>query len=79
MSAGERFSRFFARHRHVFAIAIALVTVFFAWQMRKLEIFTEFSAFDDPTVEWENTLSLKLLDFLSLLDKPDGRFPIVTP
>jgi len=22
---------------------------------------------------------LKLLDFLSLLDKPDGRFPIVTP
>ena len=42
MTAGERFSRFFARHRHAFAIAITLVTVCFAWQLRKLEIFTEF-------------------------------------
>ncbi len=42
MTRAERFSRFFARHRHAFAIVIALLTVFFAWQMRKLEIFTEF-------------------------------------
>lgn len=42
MSGAERFSRFFARHRHAFAIVIALATLFFAWQMRKLEIFTEF-------------------------------------
>jgi len=38
----ERFSRFFARHRHAFALGITLVTLFFAWQLRKLEIFTQF-------------------------------------
>ena len=42
VSVAERFSRFFARHRHAFALAIALPTVFFAWQMRRLEIFTQF-------------------------------------
>ncbi len=42
MSAAERFSRFFARHRHAFALAIALATALFAWQIRKLEIFTQF-------------------------------------
>ena len=42
MTGAERFSRFFARHRHAFALGIALVTLFFAWQMRKLEIYTQF-------------------------------------
>jgi predicted RND superfamily exporter protein len=42
VTRAERFSRYFARHRHAFALAITLVTVFFAWQMRQLEIFTEF-------------------------------------
>jgi predicted RND superfamily exporter protein len=42
VSAAERFSRFFARRRHFFALAIALVTAFFAWQMRQLEIYTQF-------------------------------------
>ena len=42
MSRAERFSRFFAAHRHAFAAGIALVTVFFAWHARHLEIYTQF-------------------------------------
>ena len=42
VSAAERFSRFFARRRNWFALAIALVTGFFAWQLRHLEIYTQF-------------------------------------
>ena len=42
MSAAERFSRFFARRRNGFALGIALTTVFFALQMRHLEIFTQY-------------------------------------
>ena len=34
MSAAERFSRFFARRRHWFAAGIAIVTAFFAVEMR---------------------------------------------
>ena len=42
MSAAERFSRLFARRKNWFALAIALATGFFAWQMRHLEIYTQF-------------------------------------
>jgi predicted RND superfamily exporter protein len=42
MSWAERFSRFFARRRHFFAVGIALLTAFFAWQLRHLEIYTQF-------------------------------------
>jgi len=42
MTPAERFSRLFARRKHLFAVLIALPTLFFAWQMRKLEIFTQF-------------------------------------
>ena len=42
MSRSERFSRFFARRRYAFAAGIFLCTAFFAWQMRHLEIFTQF-------------------------------------
>lgn len=42
MTHSERFSLFFARRRHAFALVIAAVTVFFAAQMRHLEIFTQF-------------------------------------
>ncbi len=42
MSAAERFARFFARRRHAFALAIAAITAFFAWQATRLEIFTQF-------------------------------------
>ncbi len=42
MSAAERFSRFFARRRHWFAVAIVIITGFFAVQMRHLEIFTQY-------------------------------------
>jgi len=42
VSLSERFSRFFARHRHAFALGIALPTLFFAWEIRHLEIFTQF-------------------------------------
>ncbi len=42
MNRSERFSRFFAAHRHAFALVIALVTAFFAWHARHLEIYTQF-------------------------------------
>jgi len=42
MTPSERFSRLFARRKHVFALLIALPTLFFAWQLRHLEIFTQF-------------------------------------
>ncbi len=42
MSRSERFSRFFAAHRHAFAVGIALATAFFGWHARNLEIFTQF-------------------------------------
>ncbi|MFI5316137.1 MAG: RND family transporter [Myxococcota bacterium] len=42
MSAAERFSRFFARRRNAFAIVIALITGFFAFELRHLEIYTQF-------------------------------------
>jgi len=42
VSAAERFSRFFARRRNWFAAAIAIVTAFFAVEMRNLEIFTQY-------------------------------------
>ena len=42
MSAAERFSRFFARRRNWFAAGIAIVTAFFAVEMRNLEIFTQY-------------------------------------
>ena len=42
MSWAESFSRLFARRRNWFALAIALSTGFFAWQMRHLEIYTQF-------------------------------------
>ncbi len=42
MSGALRFSILFARYRHVFALLIAVVTVFFAWQMRHLQVFTQF-------------------------------------
>jgi predicted RND superfamily exporter protein len=42
MSAAERFARFFARRKNWFAAVIALITVFFAVQMRHLEIYTQF-------------------------------------
>ena len=42
MTAAERFSRFFAKRRNWFALAIAVITVFFAVQMRHLEIFTQY-------------------------------------
>ncbi len=42
MSRAERFSRFFAAHRHAFAVAIALATLFFGYHARNLEIYTQF-------------------------------------
>ncbi len=42
MSGAERFSRFFARRKNWFALAIAVITGFFAWQMRHLEIYTQY-------------------------------------
>ena len=42
MSGALRFSILFARYRHVFALLIAVVTLFFAWQMRHLQVFTQF-------------------------------------
>ena len=42
MSWAESFSRLFARRKNWFALAIAIVTGFFAWQMRHLEIYTQF-------------------------------------
>jgi len=42
VTGSERFARFFARRKNWFAAAIALVTLFFAWQMRHLEIYTQF-------------------------------------
>jgi predicted RND superfamily exporter protein len=42
VSAAERFSRFFARRRNWFALAIAAITLFFAVQLRHLEIFTQY-------------------------------------
>jgi len=42
VSAAERFARFFARRRNWFALGIAVITVFFALQMRHLEIFTQY-------------------------------------
>ncbi|HVP30417.1 MAG TPA: MMPL family transporter [Myxococcota bacterium] len=42
MSGAERFSRSFARHKHLFSLLIGLPTLFFAWQLRHLEIFTQF-------------------------------------
>ncbi len=42
MNASLRFSRFFARRRHWFALAIAAVTLFFAAGIRHLEIYTQF-------------------------------------
>ncbi len=38
----------------------------FARFTTNFEIFADFTAFDDPTLLWDNTLSLRLLDFLSL-------------
>ncbi len=42
MSRAERFARLFARRRHAFATGIASLTLFFAWQLQHLEIFTQF-------------------------------------
>jgi uncharacterized protein len=42
MTAAERFSRFFAKNKNGFAAVIAAATLFFAWQMRHLEIYTQF-------------------------------------
>ncbi|HXZ85360.1 MAG TPA: MMPL family transporter, partial [Myxococcota bacterium] len=42
MTRAERFSRFFARQRNWFALVIALITGFFAFQLRHLEIYTQF-------------------------------------
>jgi len=42
VTRAERFSRFFARQRQWFALGIATLTLFFAWQMRQLEIFTQY-------------------------------------
>ncbi|HTO53464.1 MAG TPA: MMPL family transporter [Myxococcota bacterium] len=42
MSWAERFSRFFARQRNAFALVIALISGFFLFQMRHLEIYTQF-------------------------------------
>ena len=42
MSGAERFSRFFARRKNWFAVGIALITGFFLFQMRHLEIYTQY-------------------------------------
>jgi predicted RND superfamily exporter protein len=42
VSVAERFSRFFVRHKHAFALGIAAITGFFALQLPKLEIFTQY-------------------------------------
>jgi hypothetical protein len=42
MSGAERFARFFARRKNWFALVIAVITAFFAVQMRHLEIYTQF-------------------------------------
>ena len=42
MSGAERFARFFARRKNWFALVIAVITAFFAIQMRHLEIYTQF-------------------------------------
>ena len=40
--AAESFARLFARRRHLFALGIGLLTLFFAWQMTHLRIETRF-------------------------------------
>ena len=42
VSGALRFSMLFARYRHLFAALIAVLTLFFAWQIRHLEVFTQF-------------------------------------
>jgi len=42
VTLAERFSRFFALRRNWFAAVIALITLFFAFQLRHLEIYTQF-------------------------------------
>lgn len=43
MLTSLRFSRFFAAHRHAFALSIAAVTLAFAYQLRHLEVYTRFA------------------------------------